>query len=50
MAEARALRGLPPEDHARPVEGFFEALPWEGAAVPPPEPAALSAGAFLEAL
>ncbi|HEU4951412.1 MAG TPA: hypothetical protein VFT46_05640 [Holophagaceae bacterium] len=48
MVEARALRGLPPEEAGRPAERFFEALPWDGAAAP--EPAELSAGAFLEAL
>lgn len=49
MVEARALRGLPPEEAGRPAERFFEALPWDGA-TKVPEPAELSAGAFLEAL
>lgn len=50
MAERSALRGLSPEDFARPVEGFFEALPWEGLAAQTQEPSAVPAGAFLEAL
>ena len=49
MADA-LVRGLPPEDLARPVEGFFAALPWEGGSALTLEPAEVPAGAFLEAL
>lgn len=50
MAEASALRGLPPEDLALPAECFFEALPWKGTPSMKLEPAEVPAGAFLEAL